>query len=166
MATQLTRDIPNFGTATLRIPGFGLVMHLRQATDEVEEPKRAALFTNRLLAAMLVEPRMAPEEIQNLPTDSVTNLTQAAADALEIREHYERTSPRLPAEVRFYEAYIRQEREFFESFNDAMRQYSAGLKDSLHGLFHDFAHTAGLTAQIISVGYRLLFPSSTSAYLP
>jgi hypothetical protein len=158
MASQLTREIPHFGTATFRIPGFGLVMDLRELADEAEEPNHAALFTSRVVAAMLVEPEMTPEELEKLPSDSFTALIEAAADVLDIHEHYAGTSPRLPAQIRFYEAYVEQERELVESLNAATRQYTTGLKDTLDGLFLEVVQSAGLTAQITEHIPRLSVP--------
>lgn len=162
MASELRRDIPNFGTATFRIPGFGLVMHLRKLADEAQEPNRAALFTNRVLAAMLVEPEMAPEEIENLPRDSVTALIQAAADVLEIRQHYERTSERLPARTRFYEAYLEYEKELLEPLSNAIKlqgEVLEELQSTVGGLLRQLGQRPPLARQMAEYLARPLLPA-------
>ena len=151
MNSVVRKRIPELGMATFRVPGVGIIMHLREMAGRAEAGDRAVVFTNLVLAGLLVEPRKTPEDIDDLPNDTLVALIEVAVDVLQIAEHFELTSEGLSAQARFYGAYLEQERQLFESLNAAFQQYTEtfeAFKDTLCGLFRDVGQAASVTQQI------------------
>ncbi|MBE9508140.1 MAG: hypothetical protein IMY86_08825, partial [Chloroflexi bacterium] len=67
---------------------------------------KAAVFTNHVLTAMIVDPPKTSAEVADLPENVMSALVKVAAGLLGIQEDFEKTLPDLAARERFYQAYF------------------------------------------------------------
>lgn len=140
---RIERDIPGLGVVVLENATVGNVGVAERAAAAMPKDQRATLFSNALLASMIISPTSTPEFVATLSEESVAILADIAAGLAGLRKEYDATAIHLPARERLYRAHQNYYRNLFIDPLDSFNRYLLSPIDTLPNIAHEAArHTS------------------------
>ena len=153
MRDRIRKNIPGLGIVAFHSLTVGMIIEAHNIAEQAEESDQASAFTNFVLARMFAEPQKTPQDIDRFPSDTLIAVIEVAVKELQIGEHFEATSKRLPVRERFFKAYLKHEQEIFEELSTAIKQdlemLTIGFQNTLDGLFHEVGEITSIRQQIV-----------------
>jgi hypothetical protein len=127
-------EIPGLGLVTLGIVSIGVVSNAEryQKTVALEEPQRAEAFVNSVVAAVVTDPVLTPDDVARLPSDTHEALMEAIVDRWGIRDEFAQISPDVPITVRVYQAHREHFRKAIEqSIQPMLESFQAFVQSGM-----------------------------------
>ncbi|MBC7258480.1 MAG: hypothetical protein H5T65_04475 [Chloroflexi bacterium] len=162
------KHIPGLGQVKLRPITFGAVIKAYELAEDAQAAQAADVFANSVLSSMLHEPHTTPEDIDRLPTESLSVLIEWAVEYLQIRDHFNETPADLPIRERFFRALSAHEKEMTEQLKDTVDRQVQTFKaswESLAASLRSMEPMAPLREQIVAALSKPVVPLATVGYL-
>lgn len=123
-----TAHIPGLGTVELTTVTLGIIRHAYDIATEAEDKPDATAFANNIISGMLLTPSLTPEEVDQLPEETVSALAELAAEQSGLQDHYADISNTPPRE-KLFQAYQQWIHKLGERMVQAINQALAPIFD-------------------------------------